>query len=353
MRRYEIKITDQDGEPKTVKGSLSQGDLFNGTFTSTGLTGGTIPGALNVEMDLPVSVYNSPLGGAFLRVYGVGLPLMQQAAANFNPSADGKKYCNIEISGGMAKGLPLANPKQYGILMTAKIQQAFANWQGTSQTLDFILQEPSGILNAQFKCELGKPLAPSIKNALQIAVPTAKQININVSPALIAPGPLTAQYYNLTQFSMFLNNLSKSIINKTNYPGIQLSYENNVINVFDYTVPNSEKPVQIQFEELIGQPTWLAPYTLTFKTPMRKDLKVGSKIKMPERSAKLGLVLTAAASQSQSRDISTFSGDFQVQSVRHLGMFRQPDANSWVTVVQAYFVPKDIEPVAIAYPIRP
>jgi len=51
------------------------------------------------------------------------------------------------------------------------------------------------------------------------------------------------------------------------------------------------------------------------------------------------LILTLPSSQSQYKEVVNFQGTFYVQNVRHLGIFRQPDANSWVTVVQAYNQP--------------
>jgi hypothetical protein len=348
MRRYEIVITDQDGKPKVVKGSNGE-TLFNGTFTSTGSIGSVfggigaantpIAGALEVEFDIPVSTYNSPLGGASLRIYGVGLPLISQAA-NFNPSQDGKTYCNIKISVGMAEGLPLANPKQYGVVLNARIQQAFGNWQGTSQTLDLIMIQPAGSkespFNFSFKCPKGQPLAAAIKNTLQDVFKNATAINVNISPNLISPEDITVQNFTLTDFNKFLNKRSISIIGGTSYPGIQISYVDNIINVYDYTVPSTTKPISLAFTDLIGQPTWIAPYILTFKTVMRYDLKVGGLITMPQQSAQKGLILTAPASQSQYKEVVNFQGTFFIQNVRHLGIFRSPDANSWVTVVQAY-----------------
>jgi len=351
MRRYEITITDQDGKPKVINGSDGK-PIFNGTFTSYGTNGSifgaftgaksTIAGALNVEWDLPISVYNSPLGGASLRVYGVGLPLLAQAA-NFNPSADGKKYCNIKISGGMAKGLPLANPDQYGVLINSRIQQAFGNWQGTSQTLDLIMVLPAGSkenpFNFSFTCANNAPLAPAIETTLKNVFPNASAVNVNISKDLVAPEPLYQQNFTLTEFSKYLNDKSRSIVGGTNYPGIQISYIDNIINVYDYTTPPTTEPINIAFTDLIGQPTWIAPYTLTFKTVMRYDLKVGGQIVMPKQSAQRGLILTLPSSQSQFKEVVNFQGTFYIQNVRHLGMFRQPDANSWVTVVQAYNQP--------------
>jgi hypothetical protein len=346
MRRYEILITDQDGKPKVVAGT-NGATLFNGTFTSTPKTvgllqGSTIPGALNIELDVPVSVYNSPLGGASLRVYGVGLPLLAQAA-DFNPSIDGTKYCNIQISCGMAKGLPLAKPSQYGIILKSRIQQAFGNWQGTSQTLDFIMIQPTGSFenpfNFTFKCPNNGFLGDAIKTTLNKVFPNATAVNINISDRLKAPEEISTVYYSLDEFSAAMNERSRSIVGDKKYPGIQITFINNVLNVYDWTKPPAEKPIDIAFEDLIGQPTWISPYTMTFKTTMRYDIKVGSQITMPQKSAQKGLILTAPSSQSQYKETVDFQGTFNVQTVRHIGMYRQADANSWVTVYQVYKPP--------------
>jgi len=342
MRRYEIKITDKNGKPKVVAGTNGT-TLFNGTFTSTGSSGNTIPGALNIELDAPISVYGSPLGGASLRVYGVGLPLLAQAA-NFNPDYLTGDYCNIEISCGMAKGLPLAKPSQYGIILKSRIQQAFGNWQGTSQSLDFIMIQPTGSVDDpvsfSFKCAKDEKLADAIKltlqNAFQALAPT---VNVNISDKLVAAEDITDVRYTLSDFARFIQQKSISIIGGQSYPGVQITYISNEINVYDFTVPPAAKPIQIDFTDLIGQPTWISPYTLTFKTVMRYDIKVGSQILMPKQSAQKGLILTTPASQSQYKETVNFQGTFNVQMVRHLGNFRQPDANSWVTVFQAYTQP--------------
>ena len=337
MRRYEIVITDQDGKPKTINGPNGS-QIFNGTFTSTDPTGVPIKGALDLELDAPISVYNSPLGGASLRIYGVGLPMLSQAA-NFNPNLDRTKYCNITISGGMAKGLPLANETQYGVILQSRIQQAFGNWQGTSQTLDLIMIEPFGSIespyNFSFQCQNNAFLGDAIKNTLT-KVFRGVPVNVNVSPRLVAPEVISGTWSDLEQFSNVMNARSKSIYNDKNYPGIQIAYANNAFNVYDFTVPSSEVPLPINFYDLIGQPTWIGPGMLAFKTTMRYDIRVGMKITMPAQSAARGLVLTTPYSQSQYKNAVNFEGTFIVQMVRHMGNFRQPDANSWVTIYHAY-----------------
>jgi hypothetical protein len=336
MRRYEISITDQDGKPKIVTGPNGI-QLFNGTFTSTDASDNTIPGALHIEIDAPVSVYNSPLGGASLAVYGIGLPLLSQAA-DFNPSIDRTKYCNIRISAGMAKGLPLANPDQYGVILQSRIEQSFGNWQDTSQTLNFIMVQPEGPLNFSFKCPNNGFLGDAIRTTLTNVFPTAT-ININISDRLVLPEEMSTSYYTLSEFTRAMYSRSKSIYNDANYPGIQISNNNNIIEVYDFTVKSTDNPIQIQFEDLIGQPTWLSPGVLTFKTIMRYDVKIGSEIIMPTQSnasGNRGLVVTTPESYSQYKSTVVFSGTFKVQLIRHLGSFRQPDANCWVTLFQVY-----------------
>src|SRR6202012_5056198 len=95
VRFYDIVITDPD-TGKQVK-----------RFTSY-LNGKTDPGALDIEIDLPVASFAQPMGssGAFVRIWGISLADIGQAS-NLN----GKR---ISISGGIQKGLPLANPQQSG-----------------------------------------------------------------------------------------------------------------------------------------------------------------------------------------------------------------------------------------------
>lgn len=336
MRRYEITITDQDGNPKIIKGKGGV-HIFNGTFTSTDDLGRNIPGALNIELDVPVSVCNSPLGGASLRVYGVGLPLISQAA-DFNPSIDRKTYCNIEIKCGMSKGLPLSNPQQYGTILRSRIEQAFGNWQGTSQEIDFIMVQPTGTienpLNFSFNCPNNGFLGDAIKDTLKNVFKTS-EIKINISDRLIAPEDIVASYSTLDQFSEYINDRSRSIFNDANYKGIQIAFLDNVISVYDFTQQPKESPLQINFQDLIGQPTWISPYTLAFSTPMRYDIRVASQVIMPSETVQgenRGLILTTPYSQSQYKETVNFTGVFNVVMVRHMGIFRQGTANSWVTV---------------------
>lgn len=347
MRKYEIKITDSTGKPKVI--TAPDGTvLFNGTWSSTDAQGKVIPGALNIEFEIQNAVQNMPIGGSFLRVYGIGLPLIGKSA-NFNPSfqnvaANGAINSaflgnNITISGGFAKGLPLANPNTYGIITQGQIYQAFGNWQGISQTIDFMLLPQWGSndqpFNLVLNCQKGAYLQNAIEQAIKQALPAGTVVNIAISPNLKAPQAITNVSNSLPQFARYLNQLSAGIVKTKGYAGIQINYQGNVVTVDDYSgaLPAAKN---IPFTDFIGQPTWIAPYMVTFKTVLNSKIQVGDIIQMPAQFQEKGLILTVPQSLSQYKQGIDFQGKFRVQSVRHLGMFRNADANSWVTVYQAY-----------------
>ena len=343
MRRYDISITDKDNKPFVKSFPDGAGTyLFNGSWASADKSGSiTNPGALNVEFDIPVAVYNAPMGGAALKIYGIGMPMVR-GATDFNPSIDFADYFNISISAGMAKGLPLSKPAQYKEIMRGRILQAYGNWQGTSQTLDFILGLPTGSranpLNFQFQCQQGTPLNTAIENTLKVAfkgIVLESDITVNISANLVPPETVTHRCHTLTEFSQMLNELSKSIIKDTNYPGIQIAFQNGYIDVYDYTNIENRTPHPIEFTDFIGMPTWIGVQTITFKTVMRGDLKVGDVITMPKQSQDLGLILSAPGSYAQYRNTAAFTGKFWITSIRHTGMFRQGNADSWVSTFQA------------------
>jgi hypothetical protein len=322
MRAYEIIITD----PNTGK------EIYK---ISSKYLGRTEPNALNIELDIPVTTYDTPIGGAFVRIWGIGIKLIGQSY-NFNGM-------DIAVYAGMAKGLPLANPKQYGLILEANIFQAFGNWQGTSQSLDFIVLPKTGRasdpVNLELKWSKGSNLADAIVASLKTAFPT-KTIQSGISTTIVANEDVTATYYNLFDFAKIVNKYSKAFVNKATYYGIKIGYSNNSIYLFDGSKPlNSgaviepapvQSDVSIKFNELIGQPTWIAPATIQFKTPIRNDIKVGDYVTMPNT-----LQTTLPQSQSQFRNRSAFSGKFMVYTVRHIGNFRQRDANAWVTTYDA------------------
>lgn len=320
MRYYNIVITD----PNSGK-VLRQ-------FTSFP-NGKNDPGALNIELDLPVAPYAIPMGdaGTQVRVWGPSLADISQAA-NFNNA-------NIAVYGGMQKGLPLANPAQAGLLAQGYIYQAFANWAGTNMTLDLMmLPGPSPKVigqssNLSFNWKAGTNLASAIKATLATAFP-ALTADININPKLIIANDEVGAYQNLVQFAQMIKELSADIIGG-NYQGVDIQVTQSTFKVYDGT--NQAAPRLISFLDLIGQPTYYAPNLISVTCVMRADIGIGDIIMLPP-----GQVTTTAQSLSQTRTGSVFQGKYQVIQMRHIGNFRQPNAEDWVTV----FNVADLTPTA-------
>ena len=310
MRYYDIQITD----PTSGKVLKSYTSYVNGA---------TDPGALNVEMDIQVASFDIPIGGSFVRVWGIPLTDIGQAA-DLN-------WKNIVVSGGMQKGLPLANPAQSGLLISGGIQQAFGNWRDVDMTLDLILYSGRPApnvtqINLTQNWKAGTPLASAIKTTLGTAFPKTTA-DINISSKLVLAHDEPGFYGNLEQFAKYIRDVSQSIIGGA-YSGVRITIQKNKFVVYDGTTQG--KPFQIAFNDLIGQVTWKAPSIVNFTTVMRADIHIGDYVKLPP-----GQVTTMAASLSQYRQGSVFNGVFQIIHVRHIGNYRAESGDYWVSVFDA------------------
>jgi hypothetical protein len=292
------------------------------TYTSF-VSGQTLTAALNIELDVPVVPFATPMGAALVRIWGISLQEISQAS-----DLNGM---NIAVYAGMQKGLPLANPAQAGLIMQGVVFQAFGNWIGVNQTLDLICQPSIGTdavpKNFSFNWKAGTPLAQAISNTLSTAFPGTKQ-NINISPNLVLAHDEPGYYKTLVQFATYVKQKSADVIGG-NYPGVDIVLKQNEFDVYDGTTPTT--PTQIAFQDMIGQPTWIAPQTIQVAFVMRADLEVGGYIKMPP-----SIVTTTSSSFSQFRSKSAFQGVFQINQIRHVGNYRQQDAASWATAVNAF-----------------
>ena len=328
MRYYRIDITRQDGSSFQFKslGSLPLTSLLPSGPQSPA-QGITNPAALNIELDIAAYNYSDPDVNSWVRIWGLGLQDLG--------SASDLNGLNIAIYGGMAKGLPLANPQQAGLLVKGQVYQAFGNWIGTEQTVDMMLQpggpssgSSSSPQNFPFTMPVGTPMATAIKNTLGIALPNLSVVT-NINANLVLNYDQTGHYQSLAQFADFIRALSQGIIGG-DYPGVTIAVNGGTVNVFDNT-PGTQPVRKIAFQDMIGQPTWVGPQTISVKLVMRSDIHVGDQINLPP-----SLVTTAAAALTRFQDRTTFTGNFQVQQVHHYGCFRQPSADAWNTTIQAF-----------------
>lgn len=326
MRYYKIVLGGTGGSPPSGFPSSSDGSTW-----CSQVGGQNDPGALNVELDIITSSVGTPVGQSYLRIWGIPLQQIAQAAQ--------LNKVLIDVYGGMAAGLPLSNPAQQGLLAHGTIWPGFGNWIGTEQTLDLVLQAPfngSGT-TAQPDSphnpapivhfwQQGTPLGNAIKTTLATAFP-AFTPKVSISPKLVLPYTDTGFYPTIEAYAGYIRQISQSILGKTGYPGVTISPQGKNITVTDGTQQASGMK-QINFQDLIGQPTWLGLNVVSVKTAMRGDINVGDTIMLPQT-----LATASAASSSQFRQGSGFQGKFFVKQVHHLGNFRQPDAASWVTVM--------------------
>lgn len=323
MRRYQIVI---DGGP---------------TYDSQ-LNGVNNPGASLVELDIPVVTFDQPMGGALVRIWGVPLSQISQAS-NLNNKG-------IKVYGGFGPGLPLANPSQYGLLLQGYIFQAYGNWISENQTLDLIVLAGNGPTggakastpkNLSLNWPAGMTLSDAIKTTLTAGYP-GYTYNININPNLKFSGDLPGYYQNITQFSQYVKMVSKSILNDPNYQGVSITLQGTTFTVYDgsngsasgSSSSSSATPATktVAFTDLIGQPTWINAPNIQFKCAMRADFKVGDTVVLP----KTQVTNSAAAQTSLVNQNVAFQGNFQIQTMRHVGNSRQPDANDWVSVYEAF-----------------
>ncbi len=338
MRYYRIDITDA-----TTGGAKFFSSLGNGVPLSSLLpTGGTNMAALQVELDIPVAPMHAPDGTALIRIWGLSIKDLG-ASFDLNPLLNGKPGALVTVSGGMAQGLPLANPAQAGVLIQGSVLQAYGNWIGVEQTVDIQLA-PGGRGSSKFPVNYsldwknGTPLADALRATLTTALPNAK-LNINISPRLVLNHDQQGYYQSITQLSQLLNELSKSIISDQNYLGVHIVYDGKTVNVNDFTI-QGKAPIDIQFTDLIGQPTWIGPLTISVKTVMRADINLLDDVTLPQSQVTSSSAAFQGLTGNNPADDLTFSGPFRVLAMHHYGNFRQPDAASWATVFEMGLIQK-------------
>jgi hypothetical protein len=330
MRYYRVVISD----PKTRAVATPPGfaGLLGGATYTSFVNGQTLPAAWDVELDIPFIDAATSQGFGTARVWGVSLQEIAQAN-----DLRGK---NIAIYGGMQKGLPLANPAQSGLLVSGSVYQAFGNWIGVDQTLDFVIlplaATPSfagGIgtlknpINLTLNWPAGQPLSTALQNCLQTAFP-GYTINMNINPSIVRPGAQAGFYPTLEQLAQFCRQTSLDVIKDKGYAGVSIVPNGTTISVFDTPSGPAKK---INFTDLIGQPTWIESPNIQLKTVMRADLAIGKQILLPPTL----ITNTQAANSNIINQRASFQGGFYIVSMRHVGRYRQPTADAWVTVIEA------------------
>ncbi|MGK0739974.1 hypothetical protein ACSFCX_06520 [Yokenella regensburgei] len=354
MRYYDIKIfyplaypqeynPDQNADPRNLYRHYSS--LKNGVHN---------PGCLMVEFDIQRFEESTPKGETIITLWGISPQEMQQIRQNMIGM-------QIEVKVGMSKGLPLAAAGKQGLVLKGVIWQVLGNWQGTELRLDLIVTAgpvsqvdslPLAPINLTLPWDKGQKLSNALFNCFRTL--GGYTFSISVSDRLVNSFDNGTFCGTLSDLARHLKTFSKSVIKDKGYVGVEIAVVNgNEIRVYDndfdtHQVKKVEdsaayrrdNPTQLHFTDLIGQPTWIKFGTVSIPCVMRGDIQVGNFIRMPEGMRPM----LQASSYSQFRDDSAFKGLFQVASVRLLGNSRQADANSWVTVLEAYPYTEDNKP---------
>jgi len=316
VRYYDILVTPTPAAGSTPGAPQRWTSLVNGKND---------PGALNVQFDFFEAVGSLPMGNSTVTIEGVPLDKLLQAQ-QFAGS-------QIAIRGGMSAGLPLANPAQQGLILQGQIFQSFGNWVGTEMTLDFVIvpsvytiKNPANIV---VNWKKGTSLASALAQTLSVAYPGYAQV-INISPQYVLTHDVLHVVSTFAQLASFVKSISASI----RKPGVEIAVlRANTIAAFDGTIQTGGA-VQLEFTDLIGQPTWIDANVMQFWTVMRADIQVGSYVLMPKGLQSLpGIVSTTVNALPSSLKYKTsFQGKFLVQSVRQVGNFRDTNGTSWATL---------------------
>lgn len=310
MRYYKLVITDTQGNQQAYYTSQTSSGAYN-------------PNALNIEFDIPVYPLATPAGSNYIRVWGISLQDLFQSS-NYNGST-------LELYAGMTAGLPLNNPTQQGLILYGTINQAFGNWQDINQTIDFITYpnsgSPSAPANIVFDWKVGQSMSDAISQTMTKAFPTYTT-TININSKLVATSPDRGVFQTLTQFAQYIINKSKSVIPDSTYLGVNATIKQS--SVLFYDTPTSTTPKEISFFDLIGQPTWIGYQEINLKTVLRADLNVGDYITIVTPVSKV-----VAQSYTQYKNQTQFTNTYQIRNLRHVGNFRSPQGDAWITNIEA------------------
>jgi hypothetical protein len=252
----------------------------------------------------------------------------------------------FKLEGGMQLGIAgqrgLANPAQAGVLAFGQIFQGFGNWQYTTQSLDLLCipftapQNDAGIV---FTWTPGQTLQDALTTALTNAYPN-QQLVFSINPALQPMGTVQHFAQDFASFAAWvqvdLTAPQGAPLGLDNYQGVGMAFVGNTIRIADSSLL-VKPPRQLQFQDLIGQPTWINSAEINFKTVLRADLSIHDWVSMPTNLIPPYVLTTpeAASSGAPSRVKTGFRNQFMINEVHHFGSSRQPDADAWCTVYKA------------------
>ena len=217
----------------------------------------------------------------------------------------------------------------------------------------------------------GMPLSAAIMQTLTTAYPNFN-IKMMISPLLMLAYQDSSLHQNMQQYAAYIKQLSAALAGGggvgaavgdiaaslgapsaissaigavagaatgggggAGSQGIDMFVHGNELLVTDWTQPAANH--QLAYTDLIGQPTWINLNQIQFQTVMRADLKPGDSVSMPRVPFFIDRTNVSNAMHGTSDVLpyksldTTFSGTFNLESVRHVGDSRSPDGANWRT----------------------
>lgn len=327
MRYYDILISDPKSGDTVKHWSAIQKD------------GTPDPGALKVEMDVFVVAGNANSGESSLTIYGVSLHDL------FNANNLYQKH--IEVRAGMTGGLPLEKPWQAGVIFAGKIFQSVGNWVGTDMSISLMMNPSDHSRNNPgnyvLHWEKGQHLKEALANTFHAALPALPH-HINISDKLVASSTRVKVAPTIHVLAEQVYDETKQIYSDNGHPneGVDIGIRQGGVYAWDST--KKDPIIQLNFEDLIGQPTWFDKLKLEFMTQMRADISLSDRVQMPNLQSPggnhphnmpdiPGLVQTKIHSYpSQPNYKDLFTGTFRINKVRYIGDNRSPEGKEWATV---------------------
>jgi len=288
------------------------------------------PAALNIEYDALIGPYGTPSGASTVTVYGIPLQDLTQAQQFAGMT--------LELKAGMRAGLPLVNPAQAGTILKGTVFQSFGNWEGVDQTLDFVVvpgvytvDNPGNIL---LDWSAGMSLADALRQTFAVAYP-GFTVSMNISGDFVQSHDEPHICGTLDQLAQIVGDITEGVFDNRVTIGIQAGQ----IVVYDSTYKPGQ--IQLNFNDFVGQPTWIGVNTIQTKMVARADLQMGAIVKMPEGLQNApGYIKTSASAYPSSIKYQTaFQNNFIISELRQIGNFRSADAAQWSTIANCIVLP--------------
>lgn len=326
MRYYDIAVLNAtSGQP-----------IAHWTSYPAGLQGPPDPNALLVEFDALTIDHSTTSSNAMIAVHGLGITALNEAQSYFGQT--------VELRGGMGPGLPLANPRQAGLLLRGTIFQAWGNWVGTEMALNFIVTpgplvpDEHGIAgNFGINWTRGQTLQAALTQTFRVAYGAkVPQIVFTLGGAYVASTDTPGVYPTLAS----LGGAIEAATAFDPHGPVRIYLHAGKIIVTDQAPTSAATVHPVLFTDLIGQPTWIGTDQIQVTTVLRADLDVGDTIQITGAQGQAlpggpGFATIGGNNvfPNSFRYRAAFSQPLRIIQMRHIGNSRASDAAEWTTVV--------------------